>query len=243
MKSREFRLRTGIPNLDEMLEGGFPAGSLITLAGRPGTGKTIFGSEFLYHGADRFGDKGIYVSMLEGREAYLRNMIHLGLDFRRLEEKGLFKFLEIPTLRAEGLPTVWEEIVRNLVGREVDRLVIDSFTAMAQTFESVGDLRVFTRMLLGKIVGEEGCTTLLITETPPQSAQGPVPGGGIEEFIADGVIHFNVRPVAGDARFRYIEIAKMRGTNHWMGPIPIEIGSSGITIQHPHIRGPIAREE
>ncbi len=41
------RVVTGIPGFDEMLEGGFPAGSLISLAGRPGTGKTIFGSQFL----------------------------------------------------------------------------------------------------------------------------------------------------------------------------------------------------
>src|SRR5439155_318949 len=45
------RVSTGVPGLDDMLEGGFPAGSLITLAGRPGTGKTIFGSQFLYQRA------------------------------------------------------------------------------------------------------------------------------------------------------------------------------------------------
>ncbi|TLZ95898.1 MAG: circadian clock protein KaiC, partial [Methanobacteriota archaeon] len=49
--SAEERAPTGLPELDGMLEGGFLTGSLITLTGRPGTGKTIFGSHFLYHGA------------------------------------------------------------------------------------------------------------------------------------------------------------------------------------------------
>ena len=62
------RVATGIPGFDEMLEGGYPAGSLITLAGRPGTGKTIFGSQFLYYGAREHGEPGMYVSMY--RPAY-----------------------------------------------------------------------------------------------------------------------------------------------------------------------------
>src|SRR5690348_948599 len=92
----ESRVGTGIPGLDELLEGGFPAGSLITLAGRPGTGKTIFASQFLYQGAREAAEPGMYVSMLEGRKAYLRNLARLGLDVAPLEKKGLFRFLEMP---------------------------------------------------------------------------------------------------------------------------------------------------
>src|SRR5438445_98472 len=163
----EARVGTGVPGLDEMLEGGFPAGSLITLAGRPGTGKTIFASQFLYQGARDAEEPGMYVSMLEGRKAYLRNLARLGFDILPLEKKGLFRFLEMPTLTAEGLPAIWEEIVRNIEEADIVRLVIDSFTAMSQAFGSQGDIRVFTHMLLGKIIGGAGCTTLMITETPP----------------------------------------------------------------------------
>ena len=102
----ERRIATGISALDEMLEGGFPAGSLITLAGRPGTGKTILGSQFLYNGGVE-GEPGMYVSMLESRKAYLRNMSRLGMDFEALERRDKFRFLEMPTLTAEGLPVIW----------------------------------------------------------------------------------------------------------------------------------------
>lgn len=226
------RLHTGIPGLDEMLEGGFPMSSLITLAGRPGTGKTIFGSQFLAQGGSGNGGPGMYVSMLEGRRAYLRNMTRLGFDFEALERKEKFVFLEMPTLTAEGLPAIWEEVVRNIEEHHIDRLVIDSFTAMSQAFRNPGDLRIFTHMLLGKIIAGAGCTTLMITETPHEQ----MTGAGIEEFIADGVIQFSLVPVAGDARVRYLEITKMRGTNNQMGPIPIEIGRGGMVVRHPHIR-------
>src|SRR5213593_4473291 len=221
--NEDARVRTGIPGLDDLLEGGFPAGSLITLSGRPGTGKTIFGSQFLYYGAMEHGEPGMYVSMLEGRRAYMRNMARLGF--------------EMPTLAAEGLPAIWEEIIRNLKEYNVVRLVIDSFTAMSQAFENQGDVRVFTHMLLGKIVGGNGCTTLMITESPPGFLGDPLPAPAMQEFIADGVVHFHLVPVAGDARVRYIEITKMRGTNHQMGPIPIDIGNRGISVRSIHIPG------
>jgi len=233
----EGRVSTGVPGFDVMLEGGFPAGSLITLAGRPGTGKTIFGSQFLYAGAREDSQPGMYVSMLEGRKAYLRNMARLGLDVPPLEKKGLFRFLEMPTLSAEGMPAIWEEIVRNIEEHEIARLVIDSFTAMSQAFETQGDVRVFTHMLLGKIIGGSGVTTLMITETPPGVLGDPMPNPGMQEFIADGVVHFHLVPVAGDARIRYIEITKMRGTNHQMGPIPIDIAKNGISVRSPDIPG------
>ena len=65
---------------------------------------------------------------------------------------------------------------------------------------------------------------------------GGFPWTGVEESVADGVIKFSIVP-AGEARVRYIEITKMRGTNHQMGPIPIDIGPRGIRIVHPHVRG------
>ena len=229
------RVSTGVPGLDGLLEGGFPQGSLITLAGRPGTGKTIFGSQFLFQGAHEDHQAGMYVSMLEGRKAYERNMARLGFDLAPLEAKGLFRFLEMPTLAAEGLPAIWEEIVRNIEEHGIVRLVIDSFTAMSQAFETQGDVRVFTHMLLGKIIGGSGCTTLMITESPPGMLGETTPNPGMQEFIADGVVHFHLVPVAGDARVRDIEVTKMRGTNHQMGPIPIAIGRNGISVRSPHL--------
>ncbi len=228
----EARARTGIPGFDDLLEGGFPPGSLISLAGRPGTGKTIFGSQFLFAGAKEFGEPGMYVSLLEGRKAYFRNMRRIGLDLEPLEDQGLFRFLEMPTLTAEGMPAVWEEIVRNIDEHGIVRLVLDSFTAMTQGLETAADLRVFTHMLLGKVVAGGGCTTLMITETSPPDG---IPGVVMLDFIADGVIQFSLVPVAGDARVRYLEITKMRGTNHQMGPIPVEIGMSGITVRSPSV--------
>lgn len=46
MKQTE-RIPTGIPGLDDLIEGGFIPGSVILLTGQTGTGKTVFGTQFL----------------------------------------------------------------------------------------------------------------------------------------------------------------------------------------------------
>src|SRR2546430_13910102 len=215
--SAEERAPTGLPELDGMLEGGFLTGSLITLTGRPGTGKTIFGSHFLYHGAKQAKQSGMYVSMLESEKSYLHNVRRIGLDFGPLMAQKRFAFLELPAPTAEGLPALWEQISREIEENQTERLVIDSFTAMSPAFQTVGDLRTFTHVLLGKIVGgASGCTTLLITEEGTGS-MGNSPWTGVEEFVAGGVIKFSIVP-AGEGRGRYIWKNKKSGTEHPNGP-------------------------
>ncbi len=45
------RIGTGSPQVDEILGGGFPAGSINLLMGHPGTGKTILAEQMLFHNA------------------------------------------------------------------------------------------------------------------------------------------------------------------------------------------------
>src|SRR2546427_11816004 len=82
--SMEERAATGLSEFDGMLEGRVLSGSLITLTGRPGTGKTIFGSHFLHHGAKKEKQAAVNVSMLESKKPYLHNMRRPGLHVAAL---------------------------------------------------------------------------------------------------------------------------------------------------------------
>ncbi len=81
------RVRTGIKGLDEVLNGGIPAGALTLLSGGPGTGKTMLGLEFLVRGAEQ-GHPGIMLTF-EEREADLRSYAcGFGWDIETLEKEG-----------------------------------------------------------------------------------------------------------------------------------------------------------
>ena len=62
----EYRVRTGIGGLDNILSGGLPNGHLFVAEGEPGTGKTTLGLQYLMEGAIR-GEKVMYVTLSESK--------------------------------------------------------------------------------------------------------------------------------------------------------------------------------
>lgn len=86
------KVKTNIIGLDEILNGGFPKGSLTLLNGGPGTGKTMLGLEFLVQGAQE-GSPGILLTF-EERERDLKNYARsFGWDIDALESSGTLIFI------------------------------------------------------------------------------------------------------------------------------------------------------
>jgi len=205
----ENRVPTGIDGLDSLIEGGFPKGSLVLLAGNPGTGKTIFSMQFLYRGAEKYGENGIYVSFAENEDTIIHNISRLfGRDLRNNEGQGKVKILDFTTVTEKGLSTILEMTLEEVTALKAKRLVIDSFSAMAQAFEEPIEARIIIHNILGKIVRQLGCTTILIVEVPTGSEKI---GISVEEFVADGVIVLRRDDYDGKL-IREIEIPKLRGT-------------------------------
>jgi len=219
------RVPTGIAGLDDMIEGGFPRGCLILVAGSPGSGKTIASAHFLYHGAKNVDENGIYVSFAERREFFLDNMKRFGLDFETLESQGRFKFLDVMTTREETVSSTLGMVLREVSEINAKRLVIDSFTAMAQSFKRRIDARIILH-LIDKLMRQTGCTTLLLVELPTGSK---TLGLGFEEFVADGILLFETIDEKEGIRKRAV-IRKMRGTNHNQNYSNIVISDHGISL-------------
>ena len=198
----------GIVELDEVLGGGFPARSLILLTGNAGSGKTILSTQFLYNGAVKCGEKGVYVSFAENRDDYHRNMLSLGMDMRSLERKGLFKFMDMVTMQGEdALKIITEKIMKTTNELNAKRLVIDSLSALLQTMDTI-EARTFLHTVFSRVTKSLGATTIIVGEIP--YGEGKT-GLGMEEFVADGVILLNHMNKT-HAQNRKLTIAKMRGT-------------------------------
>jgi len=160
------RVSTGVSGLDEVIGGGCPLGSLIILAGNPGTGKTIFSATFLYNGIVNYSEKGVYVSFAENGETFLSNMLSLGFNFEELEKRNMFRFLDLVTAREEAAPAIMETVLREVSEFGAKRLVIDSFSAMAQAFKDTHETRILLHTILSRATRLLGCTTILVVEVP-----------------------------------------------------------------------------
>ncbi len=55
---------SGVPGLDMVLRGGFPANRIHLIEGRPGSGKTTIGLQFLLEGLKK-GERGLYITLSE----------------------------------------------------------------------------------------------------------------------------------------------------------------------------------
>ncbi len=68
---RALKIPTGIEGLDRVLEGGLPKQEIYLVQGEPGTGKTVFGLQFLLAGRDR-GETGLFFTLTQ-RESDLQD--------------------------------------------------------------------------------------------------------------------------------------------------------------------------
>ncbi|MFB6133312.1 MAG: ATPase domain-containing protein [Halanaeroarchaeum sp.] len=73
------RVRTGLPGLDRVLNGGLAQGRMYLVHGQPGTGKTILGMHFLETGLEN-DETVLFVHGEESKDEILTNGAELGID-------------------------------------------------------------------------------------------------------------------------------------------------------------------
>lgn len=237
--ARISRVPTGIPNLDGLIGGGFPRGSVILLTGDPGVGKTIFGLQFLYAGAVEYGEPGLYLTAEEFPEELKLTAQQFNWDLNALEEGGKLYFFDLasgrvristksPTSKAPFDPdTVLVELLDMVRKTRVQRVVVDSLPAVLL---AIDDARVARRFLHRMISAMKilRATTLLISESYSDST-GPYLHLRSSEFLASGLIRMYFER-EGDKMVRKILVQKMRNTPLDLKPRTIEITSRGLVI-------------
>ncbi len=216
------RVSTGIPGLDELLEGGFPSGSLILLSGGPGTGKTTFGLSYIYHGS-LSGEPGVFISLEEEPEQIVRNSERFGWKVGKQIKSGKMDVVRLDLYDFSSLRSVIEENVLRLNAR---RIVIDPATILGMFLEHPLEIRKGL-VELGKQLKKTGATSIISCEIPEGSDS--VSPYGVEEFVSDGIVVLR-RVMEGNMYTRVLSILKMRGTNHSTRLHPVRIGPGGIEV-------------
>ncbi|RDE14766.1 MAG: ATPase [Candidatus Thorarchaeota archaeon] len=229
---------TGIPGLDDLIGGGFVEGSTVLLSGCTGTGKTIFGLQFLYSGAKHFGEPGIFVT-LETRPKELRSeALQFGWDLKDLEEQKKIIIIDAASSKA-GLPTsekytlrrgfdmsnLAEEVYRAVEEIKARRLVIDSLSGLGVRFSEPSEVRN-DLFRIGALLGELNVTSLVIGEVNDPAT---LSRAGVEQFVVQGLIVLSLSEVEGVLQ-RNLLIWKMRQTTHSMKKHSIVITNKGIEI-------------
>ena len=224
--SKVTRVLTGVQGFDELVEGGIPIGSFVLLSGGTGTGKSIFGMNFLVQGANN-DEPGIYVSMEEGYDENKTQMALFGWDLEDLQNR---KKVMIMQPKMYNFDKLMETILNEIYAVKAKRVVIDSISLLELYFEDKFKTRR-SILDLAKALKGAGVTTIAIAEIDDQS--GGISREGVEEFIADGVVilYLDKKENMFD---RAISVRKMRATNHSLKVHPVRIKRPGGVIVYPN---------
>jgi circadian clock protein KaiC len=75
---------TGIKGFDQITEGGLPKNRTTLISGSAGSGKTLWGIDFLINGAFHYNEPGIFMSFEETEDELYKDVASLNLDLRGL---------------------------------------------------------------------------------------------------------------------------------------------------------------
>ena len=113
------RVGTGIPGLDDMIEGGIPFPSTVLLAGGTGSGKTTFCLQFLFEGANQ-GEKGLYLTTLsEPTNWMLRFTSRFNFFDKDAVGKNIAYFDLGPYFKTQYPPEERYEVIKNVIEDKV----------------------------------------------------------------------------------------------------------------------------
>ena len=231
------RIQTGIPGLDEILNGGIPRRNVVLLSGGPGTGKSIFGYQYLYNGLIR-GQSGVLVALEEHPVQVRLSMAQFGWNVTVYEEKSRFALVDAFTagigeaakrekyvVKAPDDFQMLIDVLRSAI-KDVgaERVVVDSVTTLYITKPALARSMV---LQLKKVLSGLGCTSILISQVSVTERGFGGPG---VEHAADGIIRLDLDEMSGELK-RSIIIWKMRGTAHSMKRHPFDITDKGLIIK------------
>lgn len=234
------RVASGIPGLDELMEGGFPEGRSVLVSGGCGTGKTILCMQYIYQGAKKYSEPGIYVTLDERPDLIRQDIMRFGWDVRKLEEENMVQIIDASIAKL-GIPSE-EEYSMPATGFDLDKLLleimriakrigakrvaIDSLPALGFNYENENEIRKAI-LKLSYLLMRIGVTSIMTSEM--EEGTNKFGKFGVEEYVVDGVIVMHYMGI-GTQSNRTLHIRKMRATKHSEDLHPMEITNKGIVI-------------
>jgi circadian clock protein KaiC len=215
------RVPSGIQGLDAITRGGLPEHRVTLVSGTAGSGKTIFGAQFLAQGIERHDAPGVFVTFEERPVLARRSLRSLGMRIEEWEAAERWSFVDASPHVGEQPVVLGEYDLSALVERVkhavrilgAKRVTIDSVGALLHRYDNAGAARRALFDLVSELQALE-VTTVMTAERLDD--YGPISRLGFEEFVADNVILLR-NALEDEKRRRTVEVLKLRGGTHLKG--------------------------
>lgn len=260
------KVKTGIPGIDNMLEGGLIPGRPYVVSGTSGTGKTAVAMRFLLEGV-MAGEQVLYVAIDEPPNEVRTNMESFGWDISAVhvfdatsdilsydvtpvrdvstERKvTTFKMLSTAIRRTSdkgpadiSVNTIQEILKQEMKVRRYSRVVIDSVTSLRRFYIRTSEEYLALQSFF-RLLSDLGITTILTVHLPEKAKSEA------ESHMARGEVRlhkwFDSKGLA-----RGVNIEKFRGSYHDHSMRPLKLSEEGVSVKlaAPKKRGDLKKAE
>jgi len=217
------KINLGVRGMEQILNKGVLEGSAILTAGEVGTGKALFGFQFIHEGVKN-GEKSLIISLNEDLATITRNAKHFGFEFQSTANNGLVKVLYVPVV--DLVPD--EHLIELKEALEgVNRVLIDGVSCYQSAFNATSNTTRDYKNYLQTVISlckSRAITSVFTSDTNP----GEYYPSDIAPMM-DGIVILSRAEEKG-VRRRYIEVIKMRGSAHSTGKKLMDITEKGLEV-------------
>ena len=246
------KVKTGIPGIDSMLEGGLIPGRPYVVSGTSGSGKTAVAIKFLLEGAAA-GEQVLYVAIDEPPNEVKANMESFGWDLSSVyvfdatpdilsydktpvrdvsTERKVTSFKNIATTirrTSEKGPaditvnTVQEILKQEMKVRKYTRIVIDSVTSLRRFYIRTSEEYLALQSFF-RLLSDLGITAILTVQLPE------IPKPDAESHMSRGEVRLH-KWLDGKGLQRGVTIEKFRGSSHDVSMRPLKLSDDGVSVR------------
>ncbi len=215
------RLQSGIEGLDQLLKGGFVAGSSYIIQGRPGSGKTILANQIGFNHA-RSGGRVLFATLLAEPHERLFQFLSTLSFFDRDRIGDQIQFVSaFDTMEKDGLDEVVKLLRREIVRQKSTVMILDGLLNARSRADSPLNTKRFISELQGH-AAFAGCTVFFLTSSQ-------LDDGSPEHTMVDGVLELG-EELVGTKSVRRIKLRKTRGSGAIPGAHECEITEDGLVV-------------
>jgi circadian clock protein KaiC len=225
------KCRSGITGLDEITGGGLPLGRPTLVCGSAGSGKTLFGAEFLVKGATHYDEPGVFMAFEETAEELTKNVRSLGFNLDDLvaRQRLLVDYVHVERSEIEetgeyDLDGLFIRLGHAIESIGARRVVLDTLETLFSGLSNTAILRAELRRLF-RWLKDKGVTAIITAER----GDGTLTRHGLEEYVSDCVIMLDHR-ITDQVATRRMRIVKYRGSSHGTNEYPFLIDDGGIDV-------------
>ncbi|MBN1237782.1 MAG: AAA family ATPase, partial [Gammaproteobacteria bacterium] len=226
------RISTGIPGLDQVLDGGLPEGHLYLIEGESGAGKSTVGMQFLLEGRRR-GEQCLWITMSETDRELQQAAASHGWSLEGIEVLNLVVSQEVLSSQENYSFFSPADVELNETTRAIlaaverlrpARIVFDPFSDIKHLARDT--LRYRRQILaLRDFFTEHGCTVLLMQEMTRDT-----PGDIQAEALTHGYLTLHQESPDYGGQRRRLRVHKMRGIAFRGGYHDLSIRTGGVAV-------------